>query len=180
MGAKVVNFEIVQFSGARIIGKSTRVKEPTTLDDLTVNGLLDMMEKEGHYEFLLNLSNKFKQTSDTVGWQGDYNPGDTSYVYLVGVMFKPDTLVPIGYDYRDIKPCEMAVAWIQESDGDEGGDLFGDASGNLAKVRDEHGYTYDGSNGFFEMEYYSEERFKIPQKQSKGVVLDFYSPCRKN
>jgi len=179
MGAKVIKFEIIQFPGARVIGKTIKVKEPTTLDDPTATDLLEMMKNGGYYKFLLNLPNKFTQNADTVGWQGDWSLGDSSYTYLAGVMFKPDASIPEGYEYRDIMPCEMAVAYIQGNDSDEGGDLFGDASGNLAKARDEHGYTYDSSHGFFEMEYYSEERFEIPKKRGEHVGLDFYSPCKK-
>ena len=29
------------------------------------------------------------------------------------------------------------------------------------------------------MEYYSEDKFKIPDHQGEKVVLDFYSPCKK-
>lgn len=179
MGAKVIEFKVVNFKGARVIGKSTTVKEPTTIYDLTINDLQDLMNNKGHYDFLLSLPNKITLNKDTVGWQGDFNPGDTSYTYLSGVLFQPNTAVPDGYDFRDIESCQMAVVSLQDCDDVEGGDLFADASPNLAKARDEQGYTYDSSHGFFEMEYYSEDKFKIPEHQGEKVVLDFYSPCKK-
>ncbi|WP_099469008.1 hypothetical protein [Konateibacter massiliensis] len=179
MGVKLVKFEVIQFSGARVIGKSINVKEPTTIDDPTITDLLEMMKNDGHNDFLLNLPDKYTLNLDTVGWQGDFQPGDCSYTYLSGVLFKPNTQVPDGYEYRDIAPCEMAIAWIQECDEDNGGDLFADASSTLAKARAEQGYQYDCSHGFFEMEYYSEKRFKINQNNGKPVILDFYSPCQK-
>ena len=180
MGAKVVSFRIIRFPGARVVGKSIKIKEPTSIDDPTAGNLQELMKNDGHYAFLLSLTEKFTQNADTVGWQGDWNPGDSSYTYLAGVLFKPGACVPDGYECRDILPCEMAVAHFQECDGDEGGDLFGDASGNLARVRDENGYAYDSGCGFFEMEYYSEERFAIAKNQGeKHVGLDFYSPCKK-
>ena len=179
MGVKISKFEVRQFSGARVIGKTVQVKEPTTLDDLTITDLLVMMDELNYFNYLLSLPGKLTSNLDTVGWQGDYNPGDNSYTYLAGVLFKPDSPVPDEYEYRDIDSCEMAVAWIEETETDDGGDLFADASANLAKVRDENGFRYDGSHGFFEMEYYSEERFKTPQKEGRRVILDFYSPCKK-
>ena len=179
MGVKAIDFKVIQFSGARVIGKSTIVKEPTTVDDLTINDLLDLMKNECHYDFLLSLPNKLVKANDTVGWQGDFNPGDASYTYLSGVLFQPNTAVPDGYDCRDIESCQMAVVSLQDCDDVEGGDLFADASPNLAKARDEQGFTYDSSHGFFEMEYYSENKFKIPEHQGEKVVLDFYSPCKK-
>lgn len=78
MGVKVIDFKVIQFSGARVIGKSTIVKEPTTVDDLTINDLLDLMKNECHYDFLLSLPNKLVKANDTVGWQGDFNPSDAS------------------------------------------------------------------------------------------------------
>lgn len=179
MGVKVIDFKIIQFSGARVIGKSTTVKEPTTIDDSTINDLLDLMKNKGHYDFLCSLPNKLIKANDTVGWQGDFYPGDASYTYLSGVLFEHGTVVPEGYEFRDIDSCEMAVASMQDCDDVEGGDLFADASPNLTSTRDAQGYTYDSSHGFFEMEYYSEERFKTPEQQGTKVVLDFYSPCKK-
>ena len=171
MGAKVTKFEVIQFSGARVIGKTTTVKEPTTLDDVTATDLLELMRKDEHFKFLLEQSGKFTQNADTVGWMGDFNPGDGAYTYLAGVLFTPDTPVPDEYECRDIAPCEMAVAWIEECEGDEGGDVFADASDNLGKARNEHGYEYDSKGGFFEMEYYAEN--------NQGNSIIFYSPCKK-
>lgn len=178
MGSKVVKFEVVAFAAARVIGKSVTVKEPTTLDDPTSTDLLESMSKDGHNDFLLSQPNRVSQSRDTVGWMGDYIPGGPSYTYLAGVLFKPGTAVPSGYEYRDMESCQMAVAWIQGCEGDEGGDLYANASGNLGKARDEHGYVYDGSHGLFEMEYYSEESSKAV-KEGKPPVLRFYSPCKK-
>ena len=118
-----------------------------------------MMDDRNYFNYLLCLPNKLTENLDTVGWQGDYKPGDKSYTYLAGVLFKPNSPVPEGYEYRDIDSCEFAVAWLEETNTDDGGNLFADASGNLGKARDERGYSYDSSHGFFEMEYYSEERY---------------------
>jgi hypothetical protein len=71
----------------------------------------------------------------------------------------------------------MAVAWLQKSDEGEG-DIFVDSSEIMANAMKENGYEYDGSNGFFEMEYYSEKRFKIPKGEGENIILDFYSPCK--
>ncbi|MDT8715541.1 hypothetical protein IAI10_02560 [Clostridium sp. 19966] len=178
MGVKTINFEVKHFPGARVIGKSVQVKVETTLEDSTVNDLLELMVNNGAYDYLFSLKGTFSNHRDTVGWQGEYNFGDAVYTYMAGVLFKSGAIVPDGYEYKDIDACDMAVAWIEDSD-DECGDLFADASDCLAKERDAHGYQYDDSNGLFEMEYYSEERFYNQKNKGRKVILDFYSPCKK-
>lgn len=178
MGAKTINFEVKHFPGARVIGKSVHVNVETTLDDSTITDLLENMSLNGDYSYLFSLPGILSPHRDTVGWQGDYNFGDAVYTYMAGVLFKPDSNVPDGYEYRDIDACNMAIAWIEETD-DENGNMFADASAYLAKVRDESGYQYDGSHGLFEMEYYSQERFYNRKNNGEKVILDFYSPCLK-
>lgn len=178
MGAKTIHFEVKQFSGARVIGRSVKVNVKTTLDDPTITDLLDKMIKNGEYDYLFGLEGTLTTQHDTVGWQGNYNFGDEVYTYMAGVLFKPDTIVPSDFEYRDIAACDMAVVWIEETD-DENGDVFADASSNLGKARDENGYQYDGSHGLFEMEYYSEERFCKRKNEGRKIILDFYSPCKK-
>jgi len=172
MGSRLIDFKVTRFPGARVIGKSVRVREPCEAEDRTVNDLLDEMRQGGHYDFLFAQPGRFAPARDTVGWQGDYKPGQAYYTYLVGVLFKPGTTVPNGYEYRDIARCTMAVAQIQGFEGEEGGDLFATASEKLAQARDARGYKYDGAQGMFEMEYY-------PEEHGEPFVLYFYSPCKK-
>jgi hypothetical protein len=119
------------------------------------------------------------QSPDTVGWMGDWHPGAEFYTYLAGVLVAPDTPTPDGYTYRDIAACDMAVGWLQETDDDEGGNIFVNASEHVNNAMKANGFEYDGSHGLFEMEYYSHERFRVPQKRGEKVILDFYSPCKK-
>ena len=177
MGAKLKKFEVIDFSGARIIGRSISVSFDIGIDDHTVEDFLwgDML-KNGFFDNLLKLPNKLTETQDLVGWMGDTN--DKGYIYLAGIFFKPESPVPNGYEYRDIPKCKMAVGWLEDTPEGKG-DIHVDASEMISKGMEENGYEYDGSNGFFQMEYYSEERFRTPEKQGKNVILDFYSPCKK-
>ena len=179
MGSKLIDLKIIRFPGARVIGKIMRVPEPCTIEDRTVNDLLDAMQRDGHYDFLFAQPDRLAPARDTVGWQGDYKPGQGWYTYLVGVLFKKGAPVPAGYEYRDIAPCTMAVAQIQGLEGEEGGDGMATASEKLAQARDAQGYKYDSSHGMFEMEYFSEERFYFPANRGEQPILDFYSPCKK-
>ena len=160
MGSKLVKFYVLPSMTARVIGKIILLQIDIGLDDHAIEDLWASMASDGSLDFLLNLPDRFTQTPDSVGWMGDFQPGDENYSYLAGVLVQP------------------AIGWIQETDGDEGGDIHANASVHISKAMQENGYIYDGSHGFFEMEYYSYERFRVPEKRGEKVVLDFYSPCK--
>lgn len=179
MGSMLVKFDVQEFPKTRVIGKSVIQKLDGGINDNTIQDLWESMVNDGSLDFLLNLPERSSQNLDTVGWMGDFKPGDEEYTYLAGVLVKHSTPVPDGYVYRDIEKCEMAIGWIQETKGNVGGDMHENASEHVSKAMKENGYEYDGSNGFFEMEYYSHDRFRVPKKLGKKIVLDFYSPCKK-
>jgi predicted transcriptional regulator YdeE len=179
MGSKLVKFEVKPFTKARVIGKSVIVKLDAGINDASIQDLWEKMADDGSLDFLFDLPDRITKDPDTVGWMGDFQPGDKEYTYLAGVLVKHNTPVPDGYAHRDIEDCEMAIGWVQETEGEEGGDIHAQASDHIQKAMKENGYEYDGSKGFFEMEYCSYERFHGPEKRGDKVVLDFYSPCKK-
>ncbi len=180
MGAKVVKFSVEPFPETRVIGKSVAVKTDVGIDDSTITDLLESMAKDGSTDFLLSLPERITSSPDTVGWMGDWQPGAETYTYLSGVLVTPDAPLPDGYTYRDIAACDMAVGWLQETDGEEVGNIFANASEHINQAMRENGYEFDGSHGLFEMEYYSYERFRLPTQRGEKITLDFYSPCKKS
>ena len=179
MGSKLIHFSVEPLPAMRVIGKTVQVKEPTTIDDPTITDLLKAMDQDGSMKFLLSLPERATPDPDTVGWMGDFHPEEGIYTYLAGVLVKPGTPAPEGFEARDIVACDMGIAWIKGIEGEEGGDQFGNASENLGKAREAQGYMYDMSKGGFEMEVYTYQRFFAPQERGEPPVLDFYSPCRK-
>ncbi len=179
MGSKLIHFSVQSFPAMRVIGKMTRVKEPTTLEDPTITDLWETMNSDGSLALLQSLPGRINSSPDTAGWMGDFQPGDNAYTYVAGVLFQPGTPAPEGFTFRDIAAAELAVGWIKGTEGEEGGDMMASASGHLSAAREEHGYEYDGSNGFFEMEVYTYERFQAPSQRGEQPALDFYSPCKK-
>ncbi len=179
MGAKLVKFSVESFPHTRVMGKSAAVPTEAAIDDRTIETLWESMAEDGSLDFLLGLPTRITPGPDTVGWMGDWQPGAEFYTYLAGVLVTPDTPAPEGYVYRDIAACEMAVGWLQATEGDEGGNIHAEASYHINKAMQENGYAYDDANGLFEMEYYSHERFRIPEGRGEHVILDFYSPCKK-
>jgi predicted transcriptional regulator YdeE len=175
MGSKVIHFQVVPFEAARMIGKTARVNTYAGLDDPTITDLWAQMARDGSLEALYALN----PSRDTAGWMGDFTPGAPQYTYLAGVLVPPGTPVPAGFEARDLDACEMAVASIQPVEGDEGGDLMANASGNTQAAATARGYDYDPSHGLFEMEVYTWARFREPAMRGEKPVLDFCSPCKK-
>ena len=179
MGSTLVNFFVQPFPAARVIGKSVIQKLDAGLHDRTIQDLWERMANDGSLDFLLSLPNRTSREADTVGWMGDFQPGDDKYTYLASVLFDPGAPVPEGYVSREIAACDMAVGWVQGTEGSEGGDFIANASDHVTKAMKEHGYEYDGANGLFEIECYTVERFRAPLKRGERPILDFYSPCKK-
>ena len=87
MGSKLIHFSIETLPSLRVIGKTTRVKEPTTLEDPTIEQLWDGMFKNGDLAYLLSLPGRYSSSADRVGWMGDFQPGDNAYTYLAGLRY---------------------------------------------------------------------------------------------
>ncbi|MHB9031699.1 MAG: hypothetical protein ACYC6L_01500 [Anaerolineae bacterium] len=178
MGSKLVRFEIRFYPGARVIGKSALVREPAQPGDTTIERLWAELARDGSLAILETLPGRITADTDTAGWMGDWVPGAGSYTYLAGMLFIPGTPVPEGLAMREIQPGEMAAGTLAETDGEEGGELHGAASGIVGRARDAAGYTYDPSRGLFEMEVYTREHFYRALERGEKVRIDFYSPCR--
>jgi predicted transcriptional regulator YdeE len=174
MGSKVINFQVVQFDAARVIGKTARVNTDAGLDDPTITDLWAQMARDGSLDALYALN----PSRDTAGWMGDFTPGAPQYTYLAGVLVAPNTPAPAGFEARDIEACDMAIASIQPTDDDEGGDMMANASAHTSAAAGARGYEYDPSHGLFEMEVYTQARFHAPAARGEAPMLDFCSPCR--
>lgn len=179
IGTKFVQFKVDTFPKMRVIGKGvTLIEGGMTLEDHTIEDLWARMAQDGSLDALARLSGRVGPHGDMVGWMGDFHPPDMHFTYLAGVLFGPDVEAPEGFICRDIEAGEMAVSWIQGTEGPEGGDLHTDASAINSQAMAAHGYEYDGSRGLYEMEYQSHERYYTPLERGEQPMLDFYSPCR--
>lgn len=179
MGSRLARFTIQAFPAMRVIGKTIRVSEPTTLEDPTITDLWEMVNKDGSLELLHALPGQVSAAPDVAGWMGDFVPGGDHYTYLAGVLFQPGAPAPEGFEVRDIAAAEMAWGWVQGTEGEEGGDMMAGASGHVNGAREAAGYDYDPSGGLFEMEVYTYERFRSALERGEQPILDFYSPCAK-
>lgn len=180
MGAKLVQFKVESLPKMRVIGKGVVLVEGgMTLEDRSIEDLWESMEKDGSIEVLAQLPGHVGPKGDMVGWMGDFNPPDMHFTYLAGALFGVDAEAPEGFISRDIEAGEMAVSWIQDTEGPEGGIIHVDGSAINSQAAAAHGYEFDGSRGLFEMEYQSHDRYYVPLERGERPMLDFYSPCKK-
>ncbi|MCE5195536.1 MAG: hypothetical protein LLG09_00080 [Negativicutes bacterium] len=177
MGAKVIEFAIVKFNAARVIGKSVVQSLGAAEEDLTIPNLWDALLSSGKMGILLDLDGLVNEW-DRVGWGGDVDPQGGIYTYLAGVLTVAATPVPKGFEYRDIPEGIMAYAQLEETRKD-GISVTSCASELVAREAARYGYVYDGSRGSFELEYYARARYEGRLKQGKPVILDYFSPCKK-
>lgn len=175
--SKLVRFEVKRFPAVRLIGKMVKM----SLDPAGSKAGVDLwssMWLDGSMEFLQNHPERFAKEKDTVGWMGEYDPSNNTYVYIAGVLMKAGTPVPEGFVSRDLPECLMGIGWIQGRE--EAADLYAGAREHVLHAMQEFGYEYDASAGGYELQYYSFLRFGVPRYiGDKILILDYCCPCRK-
>lgn len=189
MGVQLAGFRVIQFGGARIIGRAVQVRLDVTLEDRTIQDLWERVAADGALAALFALPGRVSPAGpvpglDRAGYLGDFTPGAGHYTYLAGVLFAPGTPVPVGpgippgLECRDIPACTLAAGWLQETSGPEGGDLFAQASENLNRAMSANGLAFDGTPGLFELEITTAARFDEPASRGEPRILDYFSPCK--
>lgn len=180
MGTKLVEFKVEMFPKMRVIGKGVVLVEGEMKpEDHQIEDLWKSMAQDGSFDTLAQLPGHVGHKGDMVGWMGDFYPPDMHFTYVAGELFEPDVEAPEGFISRDIEAGEMAVSRLQSTEGPDGGEMHGAASGFNSQAMAAHGYEYDGSRGPYEMEYQSHELFYVPLERGEQPILDFYSPCKK-
>ena len=167
--AKLVELLFKDFAATRVIGKSIVVQMGA---ENPVPAYWETCMNEGIFQVLEALG---PSNSAYVGWMGEWNAETETYTYMVGMLFPAWTVVPKGYDYRDLAPCVMGIGYIQGVEPD----IYTNAHGLTEEALAESDYAPDYSYGY-SMEVYAEERFVQPMQEGKGeAILDYYVPCKK-
>lgn len=166
-----VSFEVQDFPAVRFIGKEVRVGKKNPVPELWQTVLND-----GTNELLQNLPERVSPKGDTSGWMGDYNPKTKEFVYIAGILARPDAIVPDGFAYRDIPECLMGIGWIQGNTSH----LEKGAHGKTEKMMRANGYAPDYSKVGISMEYYSFEKYaNIKEDGINTFTIGYYLPCKK-
>ncbi|MBC7320656.1 GyrI-like domain-containing protein [bacterium] len=169
--SNLVNLSFIDFGPARVIGKKTiaRVEGaenpiPQFWMKCLEDGTLQVLESMPSY--ILNPA--------YIGWEGEYDPNTQEFSYIVGMLMKPDTPIPEGFDFRDLPSCKMAIGWIKGKEPE----IYMDGVYLILSSMRDLGFEYDESAGYM-IEVYTYERFVMPQERGEDeVILDLYIPCK--
>lgn len=87
MGVQVAAFRVIDFGGARVIGRTVQVRLDVTLEDRTIQDLWERTAVDGTLAALFALPGRVSPDEaspglDRAGYMGDFTPGTDHYTYL--------------------------------------------------------------------------------------------------
>jgi AraC family transcriptional regulator len=171
--AKLLSAEFMKFGPYRAVGREIRTKAMTQ----DIPALWVRCFSDGTYEKLLELKEYIlpeKLGDEYISCVSEPDE-EGGFSYLVGMLMKEGTLVPEGFDFRDIPACTVAKTEIE---GEEY-DIYKNEFTLTKEAVKQNGYEVDYDN-FFAFEVYTDEKFGIPKNNGEKVlVLDYYLTCRK-
>ncbi len=166
MGVELIDFQIVELTEGKVVGKEIRVVM-SPQESNPVPGFWTTCLADGTIAMLRKLDGLLYPNA-LVGWVGDYRPSDQSYVYLVGMVAGPDVAPPVGFTARALPARRYAVGYIRGPEPD----IYSQARDLTAAELVRCHLTADEQAGF-EIEWYDDERFN---GAGATHVLDFYVP----
>ncbi len=168
--SKLVQMEIRELGAWSIAGKEIKVKMGP---ENPIPAFWDKCFTDGTFTALEALTD-WVLCPDYVGFMTDYQGGDNTFVYIVGMMMKPGCPVPQeGFVSRPVEPSSAAVGWIQ---GESTPDVCMPAHEYTSRAMEEKGYISEGFSWC--MELYNCPRFTTPNAEGQ-IILDYYIPCKK-
>lgn len=171
--ARIVDFQIESKPQMKIIGKALKVNMEQIASNNPIGGLWETCFEDGTFEEL-EKSPDYLLDPSYVGWMGDFNPATGDFIYICGMLAKPDMPVPKGYVSRKLPASEVSVTWVQGGSTDE---VCQQAHCLSEEKLREAGYMADMEQGW-SMEVYNCPRFTQPD-ETGNIILDYWLPCRK-
>lgn len=107
-----------------------------------------------------------------IGWMGEYNSETGTFTYIAGMLMPSGTIVPEGFDYRDLPSCTVANGYINGSFAN--GDVFCHSHDLTVGGIIQNGYEPDYSYGW-SAEAYAKD---LPFDAEEGT-LNYFCPCKK-
>lgn len=160
---KLVNLQVKELPRMYVVGRAIRVK--MDMEENPIPALWDRCFAEGTFETLEALED-YHLDKDYVGWLGDWS--EDSFVYICGMLMKPEVPVPEGFDWRELAPAKAGVGWIK---GRVPEVLFHAHDLTLEALL-EAGYEPDHGAGW-SMELYNCPRYTNPDENGE-LILDYY------
>lgn len=166
---KKIELEIIDFKATRMIGRKTIVKLGGNAKKVWSKFLTD-----GSNDLLQLSHDRMSPKGNCIGWMGDFNPETKMFVEMPGVFMNPDSHVPDGFDYIDIKACKVAILWIIDNQPN----LEKGAHNLLLKHLNKTDYIADYSAGF-SLEYYTHIGYVSLDKENPTYKFGYVLPCKR-
>jgi predicted transcriptional regulator YdeE len=166
MGAELIDFQVVELAEGKVIGKEIRaVMSPQAPNPIP--GFWTSCFADGTIATLRKLDGLLYPNA-LVGWLGEYQPSEQSFVYLVGMVAGPEVMPPAGFTARDLPAGRYAVGYIRGPEPDIYAQARDLTSAELVKR-----HLAPDTQAGFEIEWYDDERFN---GAGTTHVLDYYIP----
>ena len=165
--AELVQFQVLKLPSCRIMGRALRVDPkqanpiPAFWEDCFQQDIFSKLEKmEGLYqEILLDAGDAY------LSWTGELEE-DGSFTCMAGMLMRPGTPVPEGFDFRDLPGCRAAMGQIKGTIPE----VYAQEMDLLLPEMEKLGLV----PGSFSMEVYACPRFTTPDPADGTVILDYY------
>lgn len=107
-----------------------------------------------------------------IGWMGEYSPETGKFTYIAGMLMPAGTLVPVGFDYRDLPTCLVGNGFIN---GDfANGDVYAHSHDLTVGGLTQNGYEPDYSYGWSAEAYAKDLSF-----DAEEGTINYFCPCKK-
>jgi predicted transcriptional regulator YdeE len=172
MEAKLAKFEVKELPKLCVIGKEIRVKMSEVMGPN--NPLPAFWEKcmsENVFETLEKTLNENIYDHAYVGFMTMLN--EDEFMYVCGMLMKPDTKTPEGFVKYDIDSFTAGIGWIQGKEPD----IYKAEHTLVEEAVKTAGYKYDAPKGWA-MELYNCPRYTNPDENG-DKILDYYMPIVK-
>ena len=167
---RLVKFEIGDIPDILLVGKEIRHNmEEQMKGNNPLPGFWDKCFSEGIFEPLEKQESSIFDDA-YVGIMTDWATGDGCFSYIVGMLMKPDAIVPQGFISRKIKAVKAGIGWIQ---GKDVSDVCSNAHELTEQKLKADGHSCEKMSWC--MEFYNCPRFTTPDGNGE-IILDYYIP----
>jgi len=162
-----VNLQVKELPQMCVVGRA--IKVPSSMETNPIPALWGQCFGDGTFETLDALES-YHLEKDYVGWMGEWD--EEGFVYICGMLMRPDVPVPEGFDFRELPAAKAAVGWIQGQEWEVVTAAHELTVGALA----EQGYEPNWAAGW-SMELYNCPRYTNPDENGE-LILDYYIPIK--
>jgi predicted transcriptional regulator YdeE len=168
MEAKVVKFEIKELPQLCVIGKEISVKMSELGTSNPIPAFWEKCMSENIFETLEKIFDENIYDHGYVGFSKMLN--EDEFIYVCGILMKPDTKAPEGFVKHDIESFTAGIGWIQGPYPD----IFKVEHILTEEAVKNAGYKYDITKDF-SFELYNCPRYTNPDENGNRI-LDYYMP----